>query len=191
MSTQPKTSISPEQYLAIERKAEYKSEYFNSEMSAMAGASDNHVLIVTNVVAELRGQLKGRPWTVYSTDLRVRVSPTGLYIYPDIVVVCGQPQFADDQRDTLLSPTLIVEVLSESTQDSDRGEKFEHYRSIASFHEYVLIAQDRHHLEHFVRQPDNRWLLTETNRLEDTIHLSFIDCNLALTEVYDKVAMMG
>lgn len=191
MSTQPKTSISPEQYLAIERKAEYKSEYSNSEMSAMAGASDNHVLIVTNVVAELRGQLKGRPWTVYSTDLRVRVSPTGLYIYPDIVVVCGQPQFADDQRDTLLSPTLIVEVLSESTQDSDRGEKFEHYRSIASFHEYVLIAQDRHHLEHFVRQPDNRWLLTETNRLEDTIHLSFIDCNLALTEVYDKVAMMG
>jgi Uma2 family endonuclease len=139
MSTQPKTFISPEQYLAIERKAERKSEYFNGEMFAMAGASESHVLIVTNVVAELREQLRGRPYTVYSTDLRVKVSPTGLYTYPDVVVVCGQPQFADDQRDTLLNPTLIVEVLSESTQDYDRGEKFEHYRSIASFHEYVLI----------------------------------------------------
>jgi Uma2 family endonuclease len=191
MSTQPKTFISPEQYLAIERKAERKSEYFNGEMFAMAGASESHVLIVTNVVAELREQLRGRPYTVYSTDLRVKVSPTGLYTYPDVVVVCGQPQFADDQRDTLLNPTLIVEVLSESTQDYDRGEKFEHYRSIASFHEYVLIAQDRYHVEHFVRQPDNRWLLSETNRSEDTIHLSAIDCNLALTEVYDKVEMVG
>jgi Uma2 family endonuclease len=106
-------------------------------------------------------------------------------------VVCGQPQFADDQRDTLLNPTLIVEVLSESTQDYDRGERFEHYRSIASFHEYVLIAQDRYHVEHFVRQQDNRWLLSETNRPEDTIHLSSIDCSLALTEVYDKVEIMG
>jgi len=104
-------------------------------------------------------------------------------------VVCGQPQFADEQRDTLLNPTLIVEVLSESTKDYDRGEKFEHYRTLASFSEYVLIAQDRYHVEHFVRQPDNRWLLSETNRLEDTIHLSSLDCNLALTEVYDKVEM--
>lgn len=191
MSIQPKTFISPEQYLAIERQAESKSEYFNGEMFAMAGASESHVLIVTNVVAELRGQLRGRPCTVYSTDLRVRVSPTGLYTYPDVVVVCGQPQFADEQRDTLLNPTLIVEVLSESTQDYDRGGKFEHYRAIASFHEYVLIAQDRYHVEHFAKQQDNRWLLSETNRPEDTIPLPSIDCVLALTEVYDKVETMG
>lgn len=191
MPTQPKTFLTPEEYLAIERQAEYKSEYFNGEMFAMAGASESHVLIVTNVVAELRGQLRGRPCTVYSTDLRVRVSPTGLYTYPDVIVVCGQSQFADDQRDTLLNPTLIVEVLSASTQDYDRGGKFEHYRSIASFHEYVLIAQDRHHVEHFVRQQDNRWLLSETNRLEDVLHLSSIDCNLALPEVYDKVEVAG
>ncbi len=189
MSSQPKTRLTPEEYLAIERKAEYKSEYFNGEMFAMAGASERHVLIVTNVVAELRGQLRRRPCTVYSTDLRVRVSPTGLYTYPDIVVVCGQPQFADDQRDTLLNPTLIVEVLSESSKDYDRGGKFEHYRSLASLNEYVLIAQDKHHVEHFVRQPDNRWLLSETNWLEDTIHLSSIDCDLALIEVYDKVEL--
>lgn len=189
MSSQPKTSITPEKYLAIERKAEYKSEYFNGEMFAMAGASERHALIVTNVVAELRGQLRHRPCTVYSTDLRVRVSPTGLYTYPDVIVVCGQAQFADDQKDTLLNPTLIVEVLSESTKDYDRGGKFEHYRTLASLSEYVLIAQDKYHVEHFVRQPDNRWLLSETNRLEDTIHLPSIDCALALTEVYDKVEM--
>lgn len=101
MSLQPKTYLTPEEYLAIERKAEHKSEYFNGEMFAMSGASPRHVLIVTNVVAELRGQLKQRPCTVHSTDLRVRVSPPGLYTYPDVVVVCGQPQFADEQRDTL------------------------------------------------------------------------------------------
>lgn len=189
MSLQPKTHLTPEEYLAIERKAEYKSEYFNGEMFAMAGASERHALIVTNVVAELRGQLRHRPCTVYSTDLRVRVSPTGLYTYPDVIVVCGQAQFADDQKDTLLNPTLIVEVLSESTKDYDRGGKFEHYRSLASLSEYVLIAQDKYHVEHFVRQPDNRWLLSETNRLEDTIHLPSIDCALALIEVYDKVEM--
>lgn len=189
MSLQPKPFLTPEEYLAIERQAEYKSEYFHGEMFAMAGASERHVLIVTNVVAELRGQLKGRPCNVYSTDLRVRISPTGLYTYPDIVVVCGQAQFADDQKDTLLNPVLIVEVLSESTKDYDRGEKFEQYRSLASFSEYVLIAQDRYHVEHFFRQPDNRWLLAETNRPEDSLQLSSISCALALTEIYDKVEM--
>ena len=189
MSLQPKTRLTPEEYLAIERKAEYKSEYFNGEMFAMAGASERHVLIVTNVVAELRGQLRRRPCTVYSTDLRVRVSPAGLYTYPDVVVVCGQAQFADDQKDTLLNPTLIVEVLSESTKDYDRGGKFEHYRTLMSLSEYVLIDQDKHHVEHFVRQPENRWLLSETNRLEDTIHVSSISCDLALAEVYDKVEL--
>ena len=189
MSLQPKTYLTPEEYLALERKAEYKSEYLAGEMFAMSGASPRHVLIVTNVVAELRGQLKQRPCTVYSSDLRVKVSPTGLYSYPDVVVVCDQPQFADEQRDTLLNPTLIVEVLSESTKDYDRGEKFEHYRTLPSLREYILIAQDKYHVEHFVRQPDNRWLLSETNLLEDTIHLSSIACDLALAEVYDKVEM--
>ncbi len=189
MSLQPKVSLTPEEYLAIERKAEYKSEYFNGEMFAMAGASERHVLIVTNIVAELREQLRRKPCRVYSTDLRVRVSPTGLYTYPDVVVVCGPPQFADADRDMVLNPTLIVEVLSESTKDYDRGDKFEQYRSLASFCEYVLVAQDRCHVEHFVRQSDNRWLLSETNNIEDTIQLSSIDCRLALTEEYDNVEL--
>lgn len=156
MALQPKSFLTPEEYLVIERKAEYKSEYFNGEMFAMSGVSPSHVLIVSNIVAELRGQLKQKPCNVYSSDLRVRVSPTGLYTYPDVVVVCGQPQLADEQKDTLLNPTLIVEVLSDSTQDYDRGRKFEHYRSLSSFTEYLLIAQDRCHVEHFVRQADNR-----------------------------------
>jgi Uma2 family endonuclease len=189
MSTQPKVYITPEEYLAIERKAEYKSEYFNGEMFAMAGASERHATIVANIMYLLVGQLRGRPCKAYSNDLRVRVSPTGLYTYPDVVVTCDQPQLADEHRDTLLNPTLIVEVLSESTKDYDRGGKFEHYRTLASLSEYVLIAQDKCHVEHFARQPDNRWLLAETNRLKDTIHLSSIDCDLALPEVYDKVEM--
>lgn len=187
MSLQPKPFLTPEEYLVIERKAECKSEYCNGEMFAMSGASEQHASIVANVMYLLVGQLRGRPCKAYSNDLRVRVSPTGLYTYPDIVVVCGQRQFADDQKDTLLNPTLIVEVLSDSTKDYDRGGKFEQYRSLSSFREYVLIAQDRCHVERFVRQPDSRWLLSETNNIGDIIDLSSIDCKLALTEVYDKV----
>jgi Uma2 family endonuclease len=189
MALQSQSFLTPEEYLAIERKAEYKSEYFNGEMFAMSGASPNHVLIVANIVAELRGKLKQKPCNVYASDLRVRVSPTGLYTYPDVVVVCGQLQLADNHRDTLLHPTLIVEVLSDSTQDYDRGRKFEHYRSLSSFSEYVEIAQDRCHVEYFLRQADSCWLLSETNNIEDTLHLSSINCNLALTEVYDKVVL--
>ena len=188
---QRKTYLTPEEYLAIERKAEYKSEYFNGEIFAMAGASSHHVLIVTNTASELRGQLKRSPCTVYATDLRVKIRLTGLYTYPDVTVVCGQPQFDDNQKETLLNPTLIVEVLSQSTQDYDRGEKFERYRTLESLMEYILIAQDKYHLEQFVRQPDHRWLFSETNRLEDTIYLFSINCNLSLVEVYDKVEMSG
>ncbi|MEA3416681.1 MAG: Uma2 family endonuclease [Thermodesulfobacteriota bacterium] len=191
MSFELKPRVTYEEYLALERKAERKSEYFNGEIFAMAGASPQHVLIVTNVVSELRSQLKTRPCTVYSTDLRLKVNATGLYTYPDVIVVCGEPQFDDDHKDTLLNPTLIVEALSESTKDYDRGGKFEQYRMIESFVEYVLIAQNKRHVEHFVRQADNRWLLSETNRPEDTLELSSIACNLMLTEVYDKVELWG
>lgn len=189
MSVQAKSWISPEEYLAMERQTEAKHEYFNGEVFAMSGASPSHVLIVTNLVVELGTQLKKRPCTVYSADLRVKVSPTGLYTYPDVVVVCGKPEFDDDHKDTLTNPTLIVEVLSDTTKDYDRGGKFAHYRSLPSFLEYVLIAQDTPHLEHFIRQPENRWLLSETNSIEDTVELASIGCALSLMEVYDKVRL--
>jgi Uma2 family endonuclease len=191
MSSQAETHYTPEEYLALERQAPCKSEYYAGEIFAMAGASRWHNLIVTNVLREFSLQLKGRPCTTYPSDMRVKVSPTGLYTYPDVIVVCGEAQFEDHQQDTLLNPTLIVEVLSESTEAYDRGGKFAHYRKLPSLMEYVLIAQTKPHIEHYVRQPDNRWLLAEADSLPDTVHLASIDCRLALAEVYDKVDIVG
>jgi len=187
MPSQPKPYLTPEEYLTLERTAAYKSEYFRGEVFAVAGASPTHVLMVSNIVAALHGQLRRRPCAVYSTDLRVKVQVSGLYTYPDVVVVCGDLQFDDDHQDTILNPILIIEVLSESTKDYDRGEKFVQYRKIPSFVEYVLVAQDECHVEHFVKQAHGGWLLSETNRLEDTLPLSSIECTLPLREVYEKV----
>ncbi|MDI6793593.1 MAG: Uma2 family endonuclease [bacterium] len=181
------TLISPEEYLAIERNAEHKSEYFDGEIFAMAGAGKRHNLIVTNIVRELSLQMKGRPCEVYSNDMRVKVSSTGLYTYPDVVVMCGTSQLEDDQQDTLLNPTVIIEVLSKSTESYDRGGKFAHYRRLETLAEYILVAQDKCFVEHYIRQPDNQWLLSEIGSLQDTVQLPSIKCSLALTEVYDKV----
>lgn len=188
MFSQPNARHTPEEYLALERQAEHKSEYYGGQIFAMGGASPRHVLIVTNVVAELRSQLKSRHCTVYSTDLRLKVSPT-LYTYPDVIVVCGAPCFDEKEGDTLLNPTVIVEVLSDSTKDYERGRKFEQYRALECCAEYLLIAQDKHHVEHYMRQPDGRWVLSETNRPEDAITLASIGCDLPLAEIYDKVGL--
>ena len=188
MPSQPQLSyITPEEYLAIERQADFPSEYFLGETFAMAGASKEHNLIAGNAFAELHAQLKKRPCQVYSNDMRVKVKPTGLYTYPDIVVVCEKEQFDDKHKDTLLNPTLIIEVLSDSTEAYDRGEKFQHYRQLDSLMEYILIAQKKHHLEHYVRQPDNQWLFSETDNLQDIVQLSAINCHLTLSEVYDNI----
>jgi Uma2 family endonuclease len=191
MASQAQKHYTPEEYLALERQAQCKSEYYAGDIFAMAGASRWHNLIVANVVSELRSQLKGRPCTTYPSDMRVKVSPTGLYTYPDVTVVCGEAQFEDLQQDTLLNPTLIVEVLSESTEAYDRGGKFAHYRKLASVMEYVIIAPTKPHIEHYIRQADNRWLLAEADSLRDTVQLPSIDCQLALVEVYDKVEIVG
>jgi len=179
----------PEEYLTLERKAQQKNEYLSGEIFAMGGASEKHNLIVGNVFASLHAQLKGRPCKVYSSDMRVKVSATGLYTYPDITALCGQAEFDDEQKDTLLNPDVIIEVLSKSTEGYDRGEKFAHYRKIGSLTEHVLISQDKYHIEHYIRQPDNQWLLSEADRRQDSIQLPAINCTLALTEVYDKVEM--
>jgi Uma2 family endonuclease len=187
MASNPKTYYTPEEYLALERSSEIKHEYYNGEIFAMSGATEEHVLIVTNLVVELGSQLKTGPRKVYSNDLRVRVNPTGLYTYPDVIVLCDEARFSDDQEDTLLNPALITEVLSESTKDYDRGGKFEQYRTIDSFVEYLLIAQDRPHVEHHTRQPDGSWLLHETNSLEDTIQLKSVPSSLRMADIYSKI----
>jgi Uma2 family endonuclease len=191
MSLRPKPYLSPEDYLALERSAEFKSEYFDGEIFAMTGASESHNLIVINTIRELSIQLKKRPCKVYANDMRVRVSPTGLITYPDVMVVCGQAQFDDSHLDTLLNPTLIVEVLSDSTEAYDRGRKFEHYRKLESLAEYVLITQHRPHVEFYRRQPDQRWVLAESDGLDSSLPLDAIDCELVLAEIYDKVEFPG
>jgi Uma2 family endonuclease len=190
MSSQPHTFLTPEEYLEIERAAERKSEYFAGEMFAMAGATRRHILIVTNLVIGLGQSLKGRPCEVYSTDMRLRITPSGLYTYPDVMVACGEFQFADDQKDTLLNPVVIVEVLSESTRDYDRGRKFQHYRTLPSLQEYLTIAQDEVHVEHWLR-PEGEWRLREFSDLGKTVRLDSISCMLPLAEIYDKVDWPG
>ncbi len=182
-----KPQLTAQEYLERERAAEHRSEYWAGEMFAMAGASEAHNRIVTNVSGELRAQLKSRPCKTYSSDMRVKVEATGLYTYPDVVVVCGVARFEDDYRDTLLSPTVIVEVLSPSTEAYDRGEKFAHYRRIPSLTDYLLAAQDKVRVEHFVRQPDGQWLLSEVSDLHGSLAIASVDCTLQIAEVYDKV----
>jgi Uma2 family endonuclease len=188
MSAQPQiTYITPEEYLALEREAEYKSEYFDGEIFAMSGATTEHNQIAINIVGELYAKFKNRPCLVYANDMRVKVNPTGLYTYPDIVAICDKPRFDEEQKETLLNPTVIIEVLSNSTASYDRGDKFKHYRTLDSLVEYLLIAQDECYVEHYVRQTNNQWLLSETNDLRETIELPSINCHLALSDVYDKV----
>lgn len=170
MSFQTSPRYTPEEYLAIERSnSEQRSEYLAGEIFAMGGASERHDLIVTNIVIQLGIQFRGRPCKVYSSDMRVKVSPTGLYTYPDLVALCGEAKFDDDQKDTLINPTVIIEVLSKSTEGYDRGEKFEHYRKIASLAEYLLVSQDKLHVDHYVRQSDNQWLLSEAGNPQYSI----------------------
>ena len=187
MSAVPKPYLTPQEYLAQERRAETKSEYLRGEVFAMAGASRKHNLIACNVSRELGQQLRDRPCEVYQADMRVKVSPTGLYTYPDVTVVCGEPEFEDAEVDTLLNPTVLVEVLSSTTADYDRGGKATHYRRLTSLQEYVLISQDRPLVEHYARQGPEQWLLTEQHSLDHTLVLASIDCRLPLAEIYLKV----
>ncbi|HEX8503357.1 MAG TPA: Uma2 family endonuclease [Pyrinomonadaceae bacterium] len=191
MSTRPKTYLTPEEYLSIERRNEYKSEYMDGEILAMTGASRRHNIINVNLTREISQQLRGRPCEVYAGDMRVRIASrrADAYTYPDVVVVCGEPQFEDDRLDTLLNPAVIIEVLSDSTELYDRGKKFSFYRAIESLAEYVLVAQDEHKVEKYAKQPDGRWLLSDHRAPEEVVELASVECSLALREIYDKVVL--
>ena len=187
VSTHPKVRITPQEYLELERKAEIKSEYVDGEMFAMSGATREHTLIVTNITVELGNQFVDRPCELYPLDLRTKVSSTGLYTYPDISAVCGEPKFEDDHFDTLVNPNLIIEVLSATTEPYDRGKKFAHYRTIDSLKEYVLVSQTECRIERFSRQTESNWLYTETTDPEGSIELTSVACRLSLSRVYHKV----
>jgi Uma2 family endonuclease len=181
-------TLTPAEYLAFERQqTDVKHEYLNGQITAMSGASREHNLIVGNAFASLHGQLRGRGCEACSNDMRVHIPATGLYTYPDIVALCGEPVFEGDQFDTLLNPHVIIEVLSSSTEAYDRGAKFAHYRSIESLQAYVLIAQDRPHIELFERGTDGRWVLSEAKGLESRLELEALGCILELSEVYERI----
>ncbi len=187
MSQQLKSFVSPEEYLRLERQAEYKSEYLNGEIFAMSGATRKHNLLTVNISGSLNQQLRSKRCEVYASEMRVKVSATGLYTYPDVVVVCGEPRLEDEYFDTLLNPTVLIEVLSKSTERYDRIAKSSYYRTLDSLAEHLLVAQDEVRLEQYVRQPDGQWLLFDYHSLDDVAELKSIGCSLALRDVYDKV----
>jgi Uma2 family endonuclease len=205
MTAAPKTYLIPEEYLARERLAEIKSEYYDGEVFAMAGGSEEHSLIATNVIIELGLQLREQPYKVYNSDMRVQVTEEGPYTYPDATVVCGEANFADAEVDTLLNPTVIVEVLppnpSPGPSPARRGEsaslflmreggwwvRFEQYQRMLSLQEYVMIAVDRPRVQRYARQGEWQWLLTVAGGLDGVLALPSITCELTLREVYRKV----
>jgi Uma2 family endonuclease len=189
MSTAPTIKLTPAEYLAIERKAEFKSEYYAGEMFAMAGASRQHIRARTNLAGELYGQLKGSACESYDQDMRIKVNPTGLYTYPDIAIVRGEAEFEDKEFDILLNPRTIIEVLSDSTEKYDRGTKFEHYQRILSLQEYVLVSQDRPRVERFVRQPDGSWNVTEIAGMDATLEFTSVPAKVALADIYRGVEL--
>lgn len=176
-----------DEYLALERAGEVRHEYLRGELFAMVGASRGRNLIVTRLVVALHTRLRERGCEVYSNDMRVRVEATDFVAYPDVVVACGEPSFHDRQADTLLDPVLIVGVLSPSTSDYDRGGKFARYRSIPSLRDYLLVAQGANHVEHFARERDGTWRITETRDRTTAVELTTIGCTLPVAEIYDRL----
>lgn len=186
MTALPKPIYNAEEYLALEEPADYRSQFYNGEIFSMAGASRRHNTASMNTAGSLHFQLRNRPCEIYQNDMRVKVSPD-LYTYPDIVIVCGEPQIEKKHGENLLNPLVIIEVLSPSTEKFDRGEKARPYRLMPSLEEYVLISQDAMHIEHFVRQNNGGWLLTELSAADDVLELPTISCQVSLSDVYAKI----
>jgi Uma2 family endonuclease len=173
--------------LELERKAETKSEYLDGEMFAMPGVSWQHTKIVVNILIDLGTQFMDRPFHVLGPELRVKVSATGLYTYPDVFVTGNEPVLEDDHHDTVLNPQVIFEVLSDSTESYDRGKKFAHYRAVDSLREYFLVSQKEQRVERFVRQEGGNWLYSEVTDPEGSIEIPSIVCWVPLSRIYHKV----
>jgi Uma2 family endonuclease len=183
----PNPLITREEYLAFERRSETKHKYVAGEVLAVPVANRRHSLIQVASLTSLDNQLRDRPCEVFPSDMRVTISALGIYTYPDITVVCGEPLVEDEVEDTLLNPTVIIEILSPATEQYDRSRKFHRYQLIPSFREYLLIAQDTCRIDHYVRQPDSRWFQTTYEHPDDVIVLQCIDCTLALADVYRRL----
>jgi Uma2 family endonuclease len=185
MASVPIKRYTVEEYLEIERAAEFKSEYISGEMFAMAGASYNHNIITLNIGAELRAALRGGPCIGMSNDMKVNVGAS--FFYPDVVVVCGERRFLDQHTDVLLNPTVIVEVLSPSTERYDRRYKLARYFQLPSLRELLFVAQDEYYIEHFIRNADGEWPLNVITEPDAVIHLSSLNCDLSVAMIYERV----
>jgi len=186
MASSTVSKLTEEQYLAIERAAESKSEFLDGVMYAMSGGSPRHADLHGNIYAELRALLRGGECKAFNADLRVRVS-SRMYAYPDVLVVCGRLQLASDQKDVLLNPIIVFEVLSPSTEVYDRGIKFQLYRTIPSLREYILVAQDKPRVEQYVCQDAETWTLRDHAGLDKDLKLDSIGVSLPLRLIYDGV----
>ena len=187
MTAVPKKKLTEAEYLAIERAAEFRSEFYDGEMFAMSGATYGHNRVKDNLARQLGNRLEGGPCFVMVSDMRVQVSRAGAYTYPDIVIVCGEPQFADEKQDTLLNPVVIFEVLSPTTETFDRRGKFRRYKKLESLKEYVLVAQDEVLCERFVRQPNGSWLLTEFDDPAGEFALASVPVLVPVADIYRGV----
>ena len=187
MASQSITKITEEEYLRLERAADYKSEYIGGKIFAMPGGSVRHSRLIINWSTELQIKLRGSQCLPYPSDARVRTPSTGSYVYADVSVVCGEPVPYAGSTDILTNPKEIVEVLSPSTDDDDRGKKFELYREIPTLSEYVLVHTNAVHVEHFARQADASWIFREYKGEEGTISLDSIHCSVRLGDVYSDL----
>ena len=184
---EPSRRLTEAEYLEIERAADFKSEFFDGEMFAMAGGTPQHSLIATNLAREFGNRLMGGPCVAYNADLRMKIEATGLCTYPDLSVICGTLRFAEGTEDTVVNPAVLVEVLSDSTEAYDRGRKFEHYRQIPTLQEYLLVSQKEPRIEQFIRQADGRWLLNEAAGMEKHLELPSLRISISLAEIFAKV----
>jgi Uma2 family endonuclease len=188
MSAVPKPrKMTVEEYFAIEEKADRKSEFFDGEMFLMAGASREHNIVLRNLVGEIYILLKGSKCQVFFNDLRLKVGRTGLYTYPDLLIVCEKPEFAPENRNTLTNPTLVIEVLSESTERYDRTTKFRFYKRLPSLKEYILVTQDEPLVERYVRNDDGSWAQTDFEGLENAMSFASVPVKMPLADVYRGV----
>jgi Uma2 family endonuclease len=179
--------LSEAAYLEQERNAEVKREYFAGETFAMAGASERHNLLVANLIFQFKLAFQGGPCRAYPSDMRLKIEESGLYTYPDVMVLCEETRFADGEGDTLLNPLVIAEVLSDSTERYDRGVKFGHYRKIPSLREYLLVSQNFPKIERYFRNPSGNWELRETDDAHPALALEAVDVSLHLDAVYDGI----
>ena len=187
MTAVPKPKLTEAEYLAIEERAEFRSEFYRGEMFAMSGASYDHNRAKDNLARHLNNQLDGGPCSAVTSDMKVKVDATGLFVYPDVVVVCGEPRFLAGRRDVLLNPAVVIEVLSPSTEAYDRGAKFRQYEQVPSLREIVLVAQDEAVCERYVRQPDGTWVRATVTRLEDELVFATVPARVRLADVYAGV----